>query len=279
MTAYDDFEASVHDGDVVEVYDFARGATHWRYASTETRTFDGNVYTGVAIERSNVPLMSLGAGGSDFTVTMPTSLDVVQDHIGIPPDEALLLTIYRFHADDDTSYVEYWSGRVAEWRGNDRSMQARCISELDDPLDQLLPKIQDQIPCPHQFGDARCGIDREALAFVTAVNGTPDGRTVVVDSVDGEDDGWFRMGEIKHNASGNRRMIRTQVGTTLTLQSLFRDLADNDAVTLIPGCDRLATTCRDRYGNIARFGGCNTLRSGLNPFDPKYKRPFGPGGE
>ena len=60
--------------------------------------------------------------------------------------------------------------------------------------------------------------------------------------------------------------IESQDGDTLTLTAPPLGLAAGDLVTLVAGCDRLATTCETRHDNIANHGGEPGMPS-RSPFD------------
>lgn len=275
--AYNDFDRSIHAGQVVELYEFLSGATYYRYTSGDQDvTFDSNTYTAVSVLRSTLAVASLHGGSREFEVELPVSLQVVQDHVGIPKD-SLSLTVYRYHS-SESNYVQQWDGRVAGFHGAPPLLSARCITNVDDPMEVSIPTVHDQRQCAHALYDDRCTVDRTDFDFVTAVNGTPSGRTVVVDSVDSNPDGYYNAGYIVRTSDGARRTIRTQVGTTLTIQSPFRSLDDNDGVTLYAGCDLLATTCRDTFDNVVNFGGCpTTYDRSIFDVGRLIRNPFGRG--
>jgi len=56
---------------------------------------------------------------------------------------------------------------------------------------------------------------------------------------------------------GTTRAIAAQVGDQITLVQRLPEgtWAIGDAVTLYPGCDRLYTTCRDKFANVPNFFG------------------------
>ena len=58
------------------------------------------------------------------------------------------------------------------------------------------------------------------------------------------------------------RFIVAHGGDTITLQLPFDSRVGNGGtVTAYPGCDGSPATCRDRFGNSARFGGCASIPS------------------
>ena len=76
----------------------------------------------------------------------------------------------------------------------------------------------------------------------------------------GGENGYFTRGYAA--AGGDFRFIVAHGGDTITLQLPFDSRVGNGGtVTAYPGCDGSPATCRDRFGNSARFGGCASIPS------------------
>lgn len=256
--SYATIDVSIHDGDVLWLFDFLSGSTHYRYASGDVDvTFDSNAYTAVSMMTSTLGVPQLGGSVREFIVEMPVSLQVVQDHVGIPKDE-LTVTAIRLHGSDGANYAQQFEGRVAGFDGAPPLISARCVTTLEDPLDEVVPSVHDTRLCSHALYDDRCQVVRTSFDLATTVSGAPSGRSVTVASIGGAADGYYNAGEIVRDSDGARRTIRTQVGAALVIQSPFRTLSDSDAVTLYAGCDHTVQTCMATFNNVANFGGIPT---------------------
>jgi len=71
---------------------------------------------------------------------------------------------------------------------------------------------------------------------------------------------YFNAGVIVHNATGFRSFIQDSryygaYNEIYLLQPPPSGWAASDAVTLYAGCDRKHSTCRDKFDNMANFGG------------------------
>lgn len=121
--------------------------------------------------------------------------------------------------------------------------------------------------CPWRVYSSRCGLDQEAYASSGTVTAY-DAGIVSIAAAAGEADGFFAGGLIRFD--GDQRMIVKHVGASLWLTGSFPRLADavlsagSAAVELFPGCDKSATTCRDRFNNIEHNGSFPIMSD--NPF-------------
>lgn len=115
--------------------------------------------------------------------------------------------------------------------------------------------------CDADFGDARCGVDldrpeRRAGAVVTEVRGA---LLLAVDGIDGYEDGTFTDGRAVFSGGANAGFV-TEVkhhaaGTLQLWQRPPAPVSTGDAVTMIAGCDKRFSTCRDRFANTVNFRG------------------------
>ncbi len=118
--------------------------------------------------------------------------------------------------------------------------------------------------CDAELGDARCGVDLSdprwrATATIHAVNGA----MIHLDGASGFAAGFFGHGRFEVTsgaASGFRSRIashRLEDGRAVLVLAATppAELAAGDAVTLVAGCDRAFSTCRDKFANAVNFRG------------------------
>jgi hypothetical protein len=110
----------------------------------------------------------------------------------------------------------------------------------------------------------------------TTIASPPSGSTLVVASLGTWPNHAAQLGEVVHVASGERRSIFDQVGTSLTLQMPILEAVNGDAVDVYVGCSHFMETpvtvgtfpagCRGLQ-NVDNYGGFPAM-SMTDVFDP-----------
>lgn len=120
--------------------------------------------------------------------------------------------------------------------------------------------------CRHDLGDSICQVDLEALRVSgtvtqTVVPTTPglSRKRVVIDSSRSEEAGYFNFGIltwVTGDNAGSSQQVETFEGSTITLwdTAAYR-IQSGDQYTIVPGCDKLIDTCKNKFANFDNFGG------------------------
>lgn len=253
--AFDDDDQSVQDSAPVTLFEFtATGHAPYRYTSLDVDfTFGGNVYTSVPVMHAAISSSSTGEA-QELVVTLPASTAVVYDNAfnaSVPSILTVMVTVVQ-QVSDESKVV--WSGNVDNITISRRMAKLRSPSLLDGALAKEAPSIKFQQQCNHRLYDANCSLNPAGFSFTTTAS-VVSGTTISVASIFGNEDGYFRNGEMLHVASGERRLIYSQVGTTIAVSSPFRNLVATDSVTIFAGCDKFPLTCAEKFFNIENFGG------------------------
>lgn len=117
--------------------------------------------------------------------------------------------------------------------------------------------------CAADLGDVRCGVDLAAFSTTGEVNAFAGG-VLTVDLAAAFGTGYFTGGRLRFTGGAN-------AGATLAIKSHNKDsgaratiafwtppgaaVVAGDAVTLVAGCDKSPTACRDKFANIVNFRG------------------------
>ncbi|TAK49751.1 MAG: DUF2163 domain-containing protein [Xanthobacteraceae bacterium] len=119
--------------------------------------------------------------------------------------------------------------------------------------------------CGADLGDARCGVDLSAGALIGAgeVDAVPSISVIVVQGLDGFAAGSFTAGRLTWTSGANAGLAVEikehrvgDDGVRLSLWSAMPEaIAAGDAFSVTAGCDKLFSTCRDRFGNGVNFRG------------------------
>ncbi|MET0154512.1 MAG: DUF2163 domain-containing protein [Rickettsiales bacterium] len=114
--------------------------------------------------------------------------------------------------------------------------------------------------CRAALGDARCGVDLDALSVSGEVTEEgEDAYRAFVFSDAPENAAAFRCGKAKFTSGANAGAVFSVASVTenrVTLgESCPFPIAQGDAATLSPGCDKYFSTCMSRYDNAVNFRG------------------------
>jgi len=265
--SYDDYEISGSDGYVAELYDFEGLFTSYYYTSfAEDLVVDGRTYTAVeGLKRKNIKVTSVGGSSSgDLEIEIPFDLPLTKEYAFTDVPPTLNLVLRRGHRGDPSeAFPVIWSGAVGSWTVKGRKASLKVPSTFALALDASVPAQRWQGPCSHLLYNARCGILRTDYRHVTTVTSL-SANIINVASLP-----WTGTegigGEVINSDTGERRTIRSHEGTVVTLKVPFTELRPGSNVILQQGCDHSAATCRDKFNNLDRYGGCNLVPS-LNPF-------------
>lgn len=256
-------------GRPVCLYEFAWGATYYRYTSAnKTISYGGADWLPLAISDSG---FTQGQGAQEFVVTLPRSTPVVDLFRTTPPSGKIVLTCRRFHKDDiDQEAAVYWVGTV----GNVKSKDAITSEVLGLPISSTLRRtglrLCWEVNCPHALYDAGCRADKELFKVdttITALTGT----TFTVAGIGAFAGPQFAGGFIEWQATLegtlDRRAIESHVsGTTFATLGTTDRLVIGQAVTIYLGCDLTAETCEGTFNNLPNHGGFRFM-SKKSPFD------------
>jgi hypothetical protein len=143
--------------------------------------------------------------------------------------------------------------------------RAECVltfRPLAGLLDVALPRFKTGLTCPFNTYDTfTCGVVRGdftlADAEVTAVSGA-DVTVAGLSAFYGADLTYFVQGTLAL-PSGVELPIQSVLGDVLTLYEARADITVGDIVSVTAGDDHTATTCRERFDNIVRFGASTKL--------------------
>jgi uncharacterized phage protein (TIGR02218 family) len=116
--------------------------------------------------------------------------------------------------------------------------------------------------CDADLGDDRCKVDLTALprgivhGAVTSINT----RRIFVDTSLTDASGWFDYGKVTFTSGANdgyaREVKSFVIGGMVNLQEAFPfDIAVSDTYDIQVGCDKLFSTCTNKFGNWLNFQG------------------------
>lgn len=254
---YDAIEKSEYGSRPVELYEFHRQITYWRYTSADKdQVYDLQTFKAVPISRGSIRAAAESIK-SDLDIEAEPVLGVLEQYVSQVPYDIVYLRIIRYFPDDGTSRVLF-QGRITDvaFGGLDNA-EITCESIYAAVRRQTLRRCW-QKACPHALysqGSGECKVDKEAVR-VDGVVSLVSGMTLTLSISPGGDN--YLQGGFLVATDGNhvvRRYIRSQTGAALVLDAGAPGSLVGLAVALYPGCDHCRATCISKFGNGINYGG------------------------
>lgn len=268
---FDAYESSASCGLPIRLYEFTRGTANWTYASSEINVaWQTKDWKSVPISDDGVRFS--GETSADLLkVTAPGTLEVAQLYRGAPPSDEIWLTLRDYHGgspDLPGSSVVAWVGTISgvRWPQVDRC-EIACQS-LAASMDRPGLRLTWERTCPYAVYDLNCRVNRDLYRHGGTVQGL-DGVKIYSGAFAARPNGYFSGGYLSWPVSGGgveQRGIESHGGGDLVLLGGTAGLVLGMEVTAYAGCDQTASTCNDKFANIANHGGVRHL-PGRSPFD------------
>lgn len=170
-------------------------------------------------------------------------------------------------------------GSIGEVRRAGNAFTAE-IRSLSHALDQERGRIF-RATCDADLGDARCTVNLASAEWTaSAMVAETDGFVRIRASVPGvRPTGFFDQGTVTFASGANSgrktevlRHVRDADGDHIELwQRMAQPIEAGDAFTIMAGCDKRFSTCRDRFDNIENFRGFPHMPG--NDFALSYPTP------
>ncbi len=275
MTTFDTDESSIDSSRPIDLYTITLPIDEYHLTSAHRDvTYNGLVYTAIVMSRGQIEIAP-ASDGREFLVYMEVSHPVAQRYLqlGVPPGEVHVRMRRLQQVSGEAEQQR--EGYANSIRVDGRLACLRVPTQTEDRQRVRLPVIVAQPTCGHQLYDGGCQVERvdPTTGISDALVVSNSGTTIVIDDIAGNPDGWATFGEIVHIATEERRMILSQVGTTLTINMPMPDAAVGQGVEVYAGCNHDIETCRDKFANVANFGGTPWLQSITRTINPW--KPFG----
>jgi uncharacterized phage protein (TIGR02218 family) len=176
-------------------------------------------------------------------------------------DNARLQVDRAYRAATDTAVVgtlEWFTGRIAQVKP-DRAQAELSVASDTELLDVMVPREVYQPGCTNTLYDSACGKDRTALTVSSTTSSATDATRTVFSHSLAQAAGYFDLGVVRFTSGANNGVARTvkiHSGSQITVLNPFPvAVANGDAFSIYPGCDKTQATCTTKFSNLARFRG------------------------
>lgn len=271
-------EISNQDGQAIALYEIVFGDTVWRYTSADqdvpiTVDVEGVptdiVYTAIPI--SDDGMSQGGSSNNDITVTCVADIPLVDLFHSTPPSTEIWLTVRRMHEGEADTPLIFWTGTVSNVKRKEDNASAEIIGQsLLASFGRAGLRLAWTRGCAHMIYDSECKVNKIDFAH-NAVITALSGNSVTIDDAGGFAAGYFDGGMIEWEATAegtiDRRGISASLSDTeLVIYGTTYRLEVGMAVTLYPGCNLTTDHCKNKFDNLANYGGVKQM-TGKNPFD------------
>ncbi len=258
-------EDSLEIGTPVELYEFIQGLQRWNYASGSNEViYLGQTFVPSPVQRDGVK-QTTDTFKSPIKLVFPRGDSFASQYLSFAPEEVTTVTIYRGHyGDPDAQFIFYWKGRVVGVQANLNQIEVQCESVFTSIRRPGL-RARFEYNCRRTLYAKGCDVNRELHKVQGAIMSITSGLKVDVAEAAIKPDGYY-TGGIFLAPGGASRMIVAHTGAQVTLVRPIPGLAAGTTAAIYPGCDHLRETCKNKFGNLDRFGGFPFI-PGRNPFD------------
>jgi uncharacterized phage protein (TIGR02218 family) len=263
---------------MVELYKFTDGVTVYRYTSADSDIiYDGATWTAIPIGRGDRVRDTSEDTKNLLEVTVAQDNPVARLFLGRPPKGPVRFKLYRGETVETIALILTATVNSAQWSGSEATLECQSPM-LAASRNGLRHRYQAQ--CRHALYSRGCGVDADDydvyFTFIQLV--LAESRVKVAASAP-LTDGYAVGGVLEIN--GERRLILDHAsGIEDGDDVVFFDIArpfsvgiePGDAVKAFAGCDHDVVTCREKFDNLANFGGFPVIPK-VNPFERRLTLP------
>jgi hypothetical protein len=244
----------------VELYRFTQDSTVWTVTSgNKKQAYNSEIYLPISIGHATIK-SSPNTNDSMLEVTVDLDNVMARGWFINIIDSVVNLQILRV---DSGTVATVWQGRLTATKPDDSKLTLVFDSGFSQ-VRRIGLRDQYQKICPHVLYGRGCFKNKADVAIAGTV-ATISGSTVTVSAASSKPDGYFNAGMIADSA-GVLRFVTSHVGTVLILTRPLDSLTVGMSVNLYPGCARTTAACKDKFNNLANFGGFPWIPS-VNPYD------------
>lgn len=280
----------------VPPYYDAVGGTPQVYAYTSSArpvTYSGQVYDPEEIDHASLEIDGSEVTAGALAVQAPFDLEIVQIIALRQPAQSIEVVVYEVDEEDPNGSpaLVIFRGEVNGWQRVGQAASLECFNSLSS-LNTEVPRGRFSSMCRWQLYGEGCRLTASSWRQNCRVISTDkDALQIVVMPVDLSniplpvpvDPGYWIGGFLRGYTTINPILVLDHdEGTAagggyeyeLTLKNwspqiaeLVPDGSGHTYVALYPGCDRNHNTCREKFNNLANFGGFEFVpQVGRSPF-------------
>jgi len=222
------------------------GSTYSYCSGSDNVVFSSMTYLASPITRTEI---GLELNSSDVRISVPIEMKPFTDFVVSSPSVELTLTLI-----DYSSGYQVFQGIMTKIEFDRTSGLAEVTFQRKESFfDSEVPYRTYGTSCSFGLYSAECGVAQASHSITT--NGftfSVNRREVTIPELSGYPDGIMSGGYLRTNYGESVYILR-QSSVMLYLDQPIINLPVN--ISVIKGCDKLFTTCKDKFNNSLNFGG------------------------
>jgi hypothetical protein len=265
--SYSTVDKSTQDGSPIELFEFIMPNETKRYTDADEIVVIGDdIYYPLPITRTAIEITQSFSNAITIDITVPASSELARAAAFIRSVDDLKIKIIRTHRGTDyaTDRETIWDGYGTYFDANDDTVTVSSGTLIQAALSGDTNAVFYSKSCNHRLYDGRCKVIEADHTYSATILSFASNTITVND--DGTTDNALRAGQARNARTGERRFIISNVANVVTIAYAFSDVIEGDVVELIEGCNHSKQECRDKFSNIANYGGFLFIPT-KNPFE------------
>ena len=129
------------------------------------------------------------------------------------------------------------------------------LSAVGGLLKSKIPVRAYSKECGFNLFDSGCGLNANDFRVTLSNNFSlsDDKLAITSDALSSKPNGFFSGGYVKFQ--NQHSYISSHMDNTITLMFPLKNLSTNDLIHVFAGCDKLISTCKDKFNNSINYGG------------------------
>ncbi len=223
-------------------------------------TFNSVTYEAVSGFTASEVQSSLGLAVDNLTLSGAlSSASLNEGDLAAGLYDNARVEIWRVNWADVSQRVLMRAGTLGEVTRSGHAFQAE-IRGLAQALNQPVGRIFGHL-CDANLGDARCGVAASISSGTVAM--ASDARRFTITGLDAFPTGHFTGGKLTFSSGANagramevkRHGISNAIVSIELWQAMSEPVMPGDGFDVMPGCDKLFSTCQSKFANGANFRG------------------------
>lgn len=259
---YKSFDSSSYKGQPVELLDIQYGESYYDVARTTSGDRDvmveGRQYLAFTTSRDDFDDEGNPDDAKQLNIRVPRDHPFITQFDQREFPNMVSVRIRRAHLNDpELGTFNVWTGRLVGVSFEQPWMVLGC-EKVATSLSRTGCRIRYMRQCPHTLYMQRCWVDKEAYRRADRVFFvSPDKTEVILEGGSAPAPGAL-IGGILEYVGLTRYIVAQKIvngRTSLTLSRPMLILTNMAPVSVLPGCDRLASTCQAKFNNLDNYGG------------------------
>jgi len=224
------------------------GAQYFFNSSNDDLDVNGTIYKAIPIGRSEI---IFDLEHSTCKITVPLQVRPFSLLVDSTPVKPFKVEI-KSYPEDIVLYI----GVLQKMNANffKGTMDIDLVTEVS-LQENVVPRRTYGRSCSWELGGSECGVDLGSYQETVNVDTlTINGVELTHPNFANYANGFFENGMAKHDLDEYIFIVK-HVGDTITLMTRFQQLDQANTLTVFAGCDKQASTCRDKFNNICNFSG------------------------